>query len=154
VSSATFFKWKAMRVWSFRHWRSDDEETKTCGPKLKHASTVRSCCLIEELALSPPERRPVAQFDLRRLSGLLPPAAQRVRRLERGDRGRDLIGPPPPPGRSLIDRHSRHAPRLRVSVNSLISERVFQILGMNCVMISVQKNVCPKMISNRSGRAF
>src|SRR5215471_6264672 len=57
-----------LRVWSFRHWRSDDEETKTCGPKVKHASTVRSCCLIEELALGLQIGDAVAQFDLRRLA--------------------------------------------------------------------------------------
>jgi hypothetical protein len=68
-----------LRVWSFRHWRSDDEETETCGPKLKHVSTVRSCLLDRGACRRPPDRRrgcPIRSSSP--CGGLLPPAAQRV----------------------------------------------------------------------------
>src|SRR5215471_13448696 len=71
----------------------------------------------------PPDRRrgcPIRSSSP--CGGLLPPAALRIATPRAWRSWPQPHRPPPPPGRSPIDRHPRHAPRFRVSVNSLISQ--------------------------------
>ena len=83
--------------------------TRACGPKLKHASTVRSCCLIEELALGLQIGDAVAQFDLHRLAPDFCPRVATPRAWRSWPRPH---GPPPPSGR-FADR-STFEPRATI----------------------------------------
>jgi hypothetical protein len=83
--------------------------TRACGPKLKHASTVRSCCLIEELALGLQIGDAVVQFDLHRLAPDFCPRVATPRAWRSWPRPH---GPPPPSGR-FADR-STFEPRATI----------------------------------------